>query len=235
MRIEIPEPCSQKWGQMTYMDDSTRFCAECSKNIIDFSNQTNEQILNFMRSKPIDVCGKFSKNQLKRELGKNDFAFPGLKAMLLASTLSQFYFNSNSQVLVNKTEIQQQKQTDSNHQVIRGEISDSSYLISDFQLKIELLDLNLFCYPDIDGNFQFNVLLDSLPNSISLKISKGNSYKIYKDLNPNEFIQIQDSFLPIEIDSNFIQETQLIGFVVVKPKWYQFGFKFRRLWYRLWH
>jgi hypothetical protein len=93
----------------------------------------------------------------------------------------------------------------------------------------------LFSELDSIGNFKFSIPVDNFPDQITLIVRKGNAYKVYKELNPREFIQIQVSLHPIEIDVNFIKETQLIGYVVVKPKWYQFGFEIRRWWYRAWN
>jgi len=45
MKLSIPDPCSQKWEQMAILDQKSRFCSECTLDIIDFSNHTDEQIL----------------------------------------------------------------------------------------------------------------------------------------------------------------------------------------------
>jgi hypothetical protein len=44
MKLQIHEPCSQKWEQMAFMNDSTRFCSQCSRNIIDFSLHSDREI-----------------------------------------------------------------------------------------------------------------------------------------------------------------------------------------------
>lgn len=220
---------------MAFLNQKTRFCSECTRDIIDFSNHTDEQILRYVWKNPKHVCGKFSKNQLYRELGKNDFAFPGLKALLIAGALSSAANNVGAQISANKVETHQIREVESNDQVIRGKISGTISPKTFIQLKLEIPQLNLYCYLDSVGNFQFSVPKNQLPDSIDLIIRKGNSYKEFKNLNPKEFIQVDASLHPIEIDSNFIQETQMIGMIVAKPKWYQFGYKFRRLWYRIFH
>ena len=235
MKLSIPDPCSQKWEQMAVVDQESRFCSECTRDIIDFSNHTDEQILKYVWKNPIRLCGRFSQNQLNRAIGKDEFDFPGLKALLIAGTLTSVTNNVGAQISVNKIETHQITEVESNYQVIRGKILGTISPQTYRQLKLEIPQLNLYCYSDSEGNFQFSVPKNQLPDSIDLIIRKGNSYKEFKNLNPKEFIQHDASLYPIEIDTNFVHETQMIGYVVVKPKWYQFGYKIRRLWYRIFY
>jgi|GEM_PF-3284899 len=235
MKLSIPDPCSQKWEQMAILDQKSRFCSECTLDIIDFSNHTDEQILKYVWKNPIRLCGRFSQNQLNRTIGKDEFEFPGLKALLIAGTLTSVTNNVGAQISANNVETHQIREVESNYQVIRGKILGTISPQTYRQLKLEIPQLNLYCYSDSEGNFQFNVPKDKLPDSIDLIIRKGNSYKEFKNLNPKEFIQVDASLHPIDIDMNFVHETQMIGYVVVKPKWYQFGYKIRRLWYRIFY
>jgi hypothetical protein len=232
MKLQIPEPCSQKWEQMAFIDDTKRFCSECSKNIVDFSKKSDKEIVQHLLKNPDKICGKLSPHQLNRKFRDYDVHFPGLKALLLAGTLTVFSNQFHSQVSETKIE-QQQIKVDTNIQVIRGNIKDTGHTFGIYDLVVELPQYKLFCKSDLDGNFQFSVSAHDLPDSIALIVRKGNAYKTFKGLNSSEFINLEVCLIPILIDANFIQETQLIGLVVVKPKWYQFGFKLKRLWYRI--
>ena len=224
MKLQIPEPCSQKWEHMSFKNDTTRFCSECSRNIVDFSKKSDKEIFEHLWKNPDKICGKFSPQQLNHNIGDSDLHFPGLKAFILAGILTAFSNEFHSQVSETKIE-QQQIKLDTNIQVIRGNIKDTSNTFGNYDLVVELPHYKLFCKSDFDGNFQFSLPDNNLPDSLLLVVRKGNAYKSYKLGNLKEFIQIEVSLHPIEIDSNFTQESQLIGLVVVKPKWYQFGFK----------
>ena len=234
MKLQIPELCSQKWEHMSFMNETTRFCSECSRNIVDFSKKSDSEIINRIWQNPDKICGKFSPQQLDKNLNDNQFSFPGLKSLLLAGTLATFSNEFHSQVSETKIE-QQQIKLDTTILVIRGNSKDTSNTFGNYDLVVELPHYKLFCKSDEFGNFQFSLPVTNLPDSLLLVVRKGNAYKSYNVMNINEFIQLKVSLHPIEIDSNFTQETQMIGLVVVKPKWYQFGFRFRRFWYRLWN
>lgn len=235
MKLQIPQPCSQKWEQMAFKDGSSRYCSECSRNIIDFSEKSEKEILQHLWENPDNICGKFSFHQLNHNIGHSDFHFPGLKALVLAGSLTVFSTDYQAQqVSANQTE-QLQKKLDTNSQVIRGNIKDTSHTYGIYDLIVELPHYKLFCKLDEYGNFQFSLPVNNLPDSLLLVVRKGNAYKSYNLRNLKEFIQIEVSLHPIEIDSNFTQEIQMIGLVVVKPKWYQFGYKFRRFCYRIWN
>jgi hypothetical protein len=234
MKLQIPEPCSQKWEQMAFINDSTRFCSECSSNIIDFSLFTDREITQKLWKNPDKICVKVAPNQLNRNLGDSDFNFPGLKALLLAGSVVTLSNEYQAQISETKVEHHQTK-LDTSYQIIRGNVQDTSNTKDLYELLIELPHYNVFSELDSIGDFQFSIPVNNLPDSLLFVVRKGNAYKSIKVRNLNEFIQIHISLHPIEIDTNYINETQIIGLVVVKPKWYQFGFKFRRIWYRLWH
>jgi hypothetical protein len=45
MKVQLPAPCSQKWEGMTSINEKERFCTSCAKNIIDFTVQSDQQII----------------------------------------------------------------------------------------------------------------------------------------------------------------------------------------------
>lgn len=64
--ITIPEPCSEKWGGMHVVDDVQRHCDSCAKNVIDFSQMSDDEMLLFFRNSGANICGRFRKDQLHR-------------------------------------------------------------------------------------------------------------------------------------------------------------------------
>lgn len=68
LQIQVQEPCMQSWSTMT-PDQSGRFCRACSKTVIDFSNYTDEQLIEFFTNPRTErVCGRFQTGQLDRNL-----------------------------------------------------------------------------------------------------------------------------------------------------------------------
>jgi len=66
INISIPTPCHENWRNMTVADKG-RFCASCQKNVIDFTQSSDRLIAETFR-KEGNVCGRFLKSQLERDL-----------------------------------------------------------------------------------------------------------------------------------------------------------------------
>ena len=64
--VNIPEPCHEDWNKMSPRDKG-RHCSKCSKTVVDFTNQSDEQIFKHLK-KSNNTCGRFKTNQLKREI-----------------------------------------------------------------------------------------------------------------------------------------------------------------------
>ncbi|WP_407557729.1 carboxypeptidase-like regulatory domain-containing protein [Winogradskyella sp. 4-2091] len=86
--ISIPEPCHEDWNKMTPKDKG-RHCAVCDKTVVDFSKQTDEQIIKSLEFKG-NLCGRFKTEQVDRDIvlarkNKNNYlswAASGLFAFL---------------------------------------------------------------------------------------------------------------------------------------------------------
>ncbi|WP_400079320.1 carboxypeptidase-like regulatory domain-containing protein [Winogradskyella sp. R77965] len=64
--LNIAEPCHEDWSKMTPKEKG-RHCAACNKTVIDFTKQTDEQIIIALENKG-DLCGRFKNQQLDREI-----------------------------------------------------------------------------------------------------------------------------------------------------------------------
>ncbi|WP_405571583.1 carboxypeptidase-like regulatory domain-containing protein [Winogradskyella sp. Asnod2-B02-A] len=86
--INIAEPCHEDWRKMTPKNEG-RHCAACSKTVVDFTTQTDEQIIKSLEANE-NLCGRFKTQQLDREIvmsrkAKNNYlslAASGLFAFL---------------------------------------------------------------------------------------------------------------------------------------------------------
>lgn len=64
--VSIPKPCHEDWSKMSPKDKG-RHCAVCSKTVVDFTNQTDEQIIKAFKTNG-NLCGRFKNQQLDREI-----------------------------------------------------------------------------------------------------------------------------------------------------------------------
>ena len=65
--FHIPEPCHENWDNMTPQDKG-RFCASCSKQVVDFSLMSDQQVLNYFKNATGKTCGRFANDQLQRPM-----------------------------------------------------------------------------------------------------------------------------------------------------------------------
>lgn len=64
-KITIPEPCHEKWDEMTPKDNG-RFCMNCSKTVVDFTAMLPEEIRHyFIQNQDQRICGRFKNEQLE--------------------------------------------------------------------------------------------------------------------------------------------------------------------------
>jgi TonB-dependent SusC/RagA subfamily outer membrane receptor len=70
--ISLNNPCHEDWETMTPTERG-KFCSNCSKEVIDFSNATDNEIIKFIEaSKGKLFCGQFEATQLNRWLEQTE-------------------------------------------------------------------------------------------------------------------------------------------------------------------
>ena len=65
--LHIATPCHEDWNAMTPAG-AGKFCASCSKQVVDFTLMSDTQILQFLAQQNGALCGRFDAGQLTRPL-----------------------------------------------------------------------------------------------------------------------------------------------------------------------
>ncbi|WP_291910826.1 hypothetical protein [Chitinophaga sp. CB10] len=65
--LSIPSPCDQDWDEMVATHNG-RYCNSCRKRVIDFTQCTDEQIVEMVKGRKGALCGRFHAGQLGRNL-----------------------------------------------------------------------------------------------------------------------------------------------------------------------
>lgn len=74
--LTIPQPCHQSWAAMTPVA-AGRHCAACAKTVVDFTQQTDAEILAYLAGAASNrTCGRFAAGQLERPLQRAVPAVP---------------------------------------------------------------------------------------------------------------------------------------------------------------
>lgn len=63
-QLSIEKPCHEKWSRMSKRDEG-RWCMSCSKTVVDFSDKSSEEIIDYLKSKNgEEVCGRCRTDQV---------------------------------------------------------------------------------------------------------------------------------------------------------------------------
>ncbi len=172
--LSIPTPCHEDWNKMN-PDERGRFCSACHKSIIDFSQLSDEGIIEILKREK-QTCGRFYHSQLNRPVSVMPNLYqprtiPWWKSLMIAATV--FLFRSpvasafKPNTTTTETAIYPQSKTenlltpDSEKIVLKGNVHDA-------KTGEDLLGASIAVYDDhgrkiggaatdIDGNFQITV------------------------------------------------------------------------------
>ncbi len=67
LNISLPEPCSEDWNQMTPAAKG-RFCGSCEKIVVDFTQMSDDALIEFFVAQKQRACGRFNADQLNRAI-----------------------------------------------------------------------------------------------------------------------------------------------------------------------
>lgn len=65
--LQVKESCTADWGKMTAQEQG-RFCGKCEKVVVDFSEMSDQEIIDQIKKSSRGLCGRFYEDQLLREL-----------------------------------------------------------------------------------------------------------------------------------------------------------------------
>lgn len=69
LQVNINEPCHEDWNKMTATQCGA-FCKSCQKEVIDFTNKSEAQIVEILSTAKGKVCGRFTADKLNTPLSK---------------------------------------------------------------------------------------------------------------------------------------------------------------------
>ncbi len=67
--VRLNFTCNRNWEDMAAVE-SGRFCNDCQKKVVDFTDKTNDEIAAYLMSSTTKVCGRFQQSQLASPLPK---------------------------------------------------------------------------------------------------------------------------------------------------------------------
>lgn len=69
LQLVLTDPCLEQWDDMKQSGDG-RYCDHCKKNILDLTNKSDAELIQFFKTKQDNVCGRLLSSQLNRKLAQ---------------------------------------------------------------------------------------------------------------------------------------------------------------------
>ncbi|MCU0392465.1 MAG: carboxypeptidase-like regulatory domain-containing protein [Thermoflexibacter sp.] len=199
INLTINKPCSEKFDEFQ-ATSAGGFCNLCQKEVIDFTNMSDSEVLAYFKNGKQNTCGRFRGSQLKTysleptlPKGKWNFKpfFAGLISFSLVSLLSTNSSYAQQQpTTIQKTQKEndkkQNKQVKANEDeyVVRGIVIDDEYKFPLPGVNVVLKGSMIGIITDTEGKFRFpqplkngDILIFSFVGFVSQEIiiSKKNS------------------------------------------------------------
>lgn len=165
LRLSIPEPCHEDWNNMTPTLQG-RYCQACEKEVTDFSQMTDAQIVQFIEKGKGNHCGRFRFDQLDREMSLSVPQYvlsPWAKAGILAASVLLAVPGMSQQTRLStkpaaqEIVVTQQKDLDSKTPfIIKGIVTDreGESLIG---VNVLLVGTNTGTITDLEGKFTLRI------------------------------------------------------------------------------
>jgi hypothetical protein len=169
-RISVDRPCSEKFENFSVTSNGG-FCDSCSKEVIDFTRMTDQQVLSHFKISSGETCGRFKKSQLKTYESNT---FTQMKPNYISGTIGMLSFSLLALCAAPNVMGQETASNDlpikTEMQIIQGKTLLHSTAIEKHTVKGVVLDEDNLPLPganvvlkgtsegttaDIDGKFEF--------------------------------------------------------------------------------
>jgi TonB family protein len=186
--LSIDNPCPENWDNMpdTGADKNARHCANCNKSVIDFSNYTDKELLEFISKTKENICGRLSPYQMDRpilsyEPNNNSLLQKFMLGTALATSLAACTETSKNNTTPPTTEnyktvgeIKPLPATDTTpkNNYISGTIRDDKDTVPIDKITVSIKGTEYHAVTNIDGYFKIDVPDSLMGKKITLLVGE---------------------------------------------------------------
>ncbi|MCF8424851.1 MAG: carboxypeptidase-like regulatory domain-containing protein [Bacteroidia bacterium] len=233
--LKIDNPCGQEWTSMTKTDFG-KFCSNCSKTVVDFTQLTDNEVLQIVKQNSGKLCGRLTQDQLNRalELYKptNTSRFHKILAGLLLVGTSENLPATDHQKLQNEIvtnidnkktnseplEIKSTPTTDSLKNIVKGMVVDSKTKEPLPFATIIIKGTKTGTTTDMNGKFKLFIPDSLLADKIYLIMNYVGYQMTEVEVNKND-LPLTKELLIVPAETAFLGLVEIE--VVKKKKWWQ--------------
>lgn len=232
LSLSVAKPCSQKWANLIPVEDGA-FCSSCNKVVVDFTQMSDEALIDFFSKTKDRTCGRFRPHQLtvySRSMSVK--VNPGM-------TLLKAGFVSLLLVLTSKQALAQNKKpatTEAVEKRGRRAAADNTAIQTERTLRGIVLDernepipgANIILkgstvgtFADVDGRFEF-----------PQKVKEGDVICVYFiGYESKEYVVSNNTDKELQI--RMVCDVTMLGEVAVDAVYAPGESGFRRLWWKV--
>lgn len=179
--LKINNPCSENWHKMQKVGNH-RFCDFCQHEVIDFTNLTNQEIIEFLeKSKDVKICGRLVKdfevtkkpitkiNSIKQIFFGTLLAFP-LISNATKTKLPQKYLSLKSKDFITESINNNEYFELSDTLVLTGQVLQTSDNTPLAGCTIKVVGSNKGTQTDIHGNFTLKMDFQKSEKKVELEV-----------------------------------------------------------------
>ena len=232
--LKIEKPCGQDWSSMNKTSIG-KFCSHCSKSVIDFTQLTDNEVLQIAEQHSGSLCGRLTQEQLNKVMQlqqqsqNNSRIYKIIAGLLMISTAENLLANGSQHlqkelvfVVDNKNETARLKEeksepkTDDNKNIAQGTIIDSDTKEPVPFATILIKGTKTGTTSDIEGKFKLLIPDDLLTDKISLMITS-IGYELKELVFDRKDLPITKDIIVVPAQKVLMGEV----IVVKKKKWWQ--------------
>lgn len=184
LQLLLTNSCSENWDEMQ-PSKVGRYCDTCTKHVIDLTNKSDVELVNFFKKKKTNVCGRLLSTQLDRELivptqkANLHWLLPvALGASIVTVTQAQEIKPTVVQqhnISPSISEFQQHTAEITATDTIRGKVIDQATGSPLVGVKISRKGFkNVIALTDNNGNFKLNLGIAERTNPLVFELNEYN-------------------------------------------------------------
>lgn len=165
MPIILQTPCDADWSQMK-KTESGKFCQQCSKEVVDLTNKTNEEAERIIRESAAPVCAMLKSSQLYPKQEKRKKILHLLFALLITFGTALFSLDAKAQEAVENFKYSSENEYQE-MVIVKGKVKDENGepLPCTAVFFVTESDKPIGVQSDIDGNFSLQIPKRLIKNS----------------------------------------------------------------------
>ena len=193
--LKLDNPCSENWDKMKPNDQGS-FCDLCSKNVIDFTNLSQDEISKTMKKSGNNLCARLTKSQLNTPIWhiENSFEFTIPKSNIAAGfliatsltighavhaenlMLNNEVTQSSNSILKTKKELGNSKISETRlveYTTFKGKVTshDMEILIENAKITFVSSQKLISTFSSKDGTFTLEIPTDLIDNDNVIRVS----------------------------------------------------------------